>query len=145
MSDKEALRRAAIVAAYIHPAAPEPRHDTTNAERPRTASGILAVLVGHNFEVEEKSATVYDTPRWRTLNPDDANLSYIADPIVVYHLGALRTSRLKPGEVKAVDVLYLGGRPFRSRIGYAKAGGRGEWQKMPVLSVAKILREELNK
>jgi hypothetical protein len=144
-TDKERARRDEIEAAYVHPEPLVPKHVTTDDERPRTAKTIKAAIPD-GFGVEEWSATVYDFPRWRRTSPDDPHLSFIADEIVVYHLAALRPlpdlyDSYPPGVAAAVEVMYLNGRPAKSWVGVGRGEGKGVKMHLPVIQVAKTLRE----
>lgn len=138
--DKELARRDAIVADWVAPPPLVARHETTDAERPRTAKTIkTAIEAAGGFEIEEWSATVHDFPRWKTVHPDDPHLSYVAEPVVVYHLAAIR---IVPN-LSAVEVMYLNGKPAKSWVGEPPWGGlvRGTKRYLPVLQVAKAIRE----
>jgi hypothetical protein len=131
--DKELARRDAIVADWVAPPPLVARHETTDAERPRTAKTIKAAIeAAGGFAVEEWSATVHDFPKWKTAHPDDPHLSYVAEPVVVYHLAALRTRPLA-----AVEVMYLNGKPAKSWVGVLD----GVKHHLPVMQVAKAVRE----
>ena len=134
-TDKERARRDEIEAAYVHPEPLVPKHPTTDDERPRTAKTIKAAIPD-DFEVEEWSATVYDFPRWRRTSPDDPHLSFVADEIVVYHLAGLRRSPLA-----AVEVMYLNGKPAKSWVGVGVPPSKGLKRYLPVMQVAKTVRE----
>lgn len=142
-TSKEAARRAAIMASYVAPPPIEPQHPTRDDERPKYGDVVkraILALPGEPFEIEEYSATNWDFPRWKTENPDDANLSYVAEPLVVYHLAAQRT--MTPGTLAAVEVMYLGGKPIRSRYGIAGPDGfRGTWHSTPITQLARAIRE----
>lgn len=138
--DKERDRRAAIEAAYAKPKAPDPKHPTRDDERPLTAGRIRAAL-RDRFEIQEFSATVFDHPRWKTVNPDDPHLSYVSDPVTVYHLGAIRECAI--GELKAVEVMMIDDKWTRSRIATLRTLDRGSWINKPPAGLAKIIRELL--
>lgn len=142
--EKERARRAEIEASFVRPDAPVARHHPEGDERPRTASTILAAMAAYApFNIEEWASVVYDLPRWRRIRPEDPNLSYVADKISVYHLAALRPQPGPVGSVAAVEVMYLDGKPTRSRVAIADPHGRfrGSWHNLSVTTIAKTIRE----
>lgn len=137
-TDKERARRDEIEAAWSYPPNPVPKHPTTAEERPRTGNTIRNAIPD-DFEVEEWSCTTVDFPKWKTVTSGDAHLSYVAEPLEVYHLAALK-SPAQEGELSAVEVMYHNGKPVLSRIGFVGTP-KGEWLYLPVMQVAKTIRE----
>jgi hypothetical protein len=137
--DKERARRDEIEAAWVAPDPVVAKHPTTDEERPRTAKTILAAITAAGgFEIEEWSATVHDFPRWKTAHPDDPHLSYVAEPVVVYHLAALRKDF---AHLAGVEVMYLNAKPAKSWVGVGVPPSKGIKRHLPVMQVAKTIRE----
>lgn len=138
-TDKEQARRAAIEADWVMPNDPIEAHATEADERPSTASHIIAALSARGWSIEgERTAVISGPPTWKTYKPDDPTLSFVSEPVSVYHLVATNPG---DGDLVAVEVMQVNGTWTIAHLGFGVLGGKGRWEAKPVASIAKFIRE----